>query len=144
MSKINLLTVIFIFSLLSACGFNTTTATLNASITGNSDGVFATELKKHFDTKATQFLTVKIGDEIQKERDFAYSGGDASSQMLTLGVPIKISRDEKLLLSKTLTASTVVSELSISQANRLQTDAVFVQLRSEIIARLLRRLKALK
>lgn len=146
MSKINLLAAILVFSLLSACGFHapTDTTSLNASITGNTEGAFATALKKHFNAKATQSLTLRIGNEVQKQRTSAYSAGTASSHVLILGVPVKISRDKKTLLSKTLTASTIVSELPTAQANRLQIAAAYVQLRDEIITKLLRRLKVLK
>jgi LPS-assembly lipoprotein len=144
MPTINLLTIILLSSLISACGFHTPTnvTTLNVAITGKVDTVFATELKKHFDVKATQSLTVQIGDESQQQQATAYEGGSSSSQALTLGVPVTIWRGKKLLLSTTLSASTTISELS-SQADRLQTDASYVQLRSVIVTKLLRRLKAL-
>lgn len=147
MSKINLLTIILISSLLNACGFHTPTdvTSLNVSITGKSNNAFATELKKHFDTKAEQYSTVQIGDEVQKQRTAAYDSKAAtSSHTLTLSVPVKIFRGKKLLLLKTLTASTTVSEMSTLQANRLQIDASYVQLRNEVVAKLLRILKALK
>lgn len=145
MSKINLLAILIISSLLSTCGFHVpnNVTPLNASITGKADNAFATELKKHLNVKATQSLSVQIGDEVQKKQAIAYSRGVASSHTLTLSVPVKISRDNKPLLSTVLTASTTISKLS-SQANRLQTDASYAQLRSTIVAKLLRRLKHLQ
>ncbi|SFV87606.1 hypothetical protein MNB_SUP05-SYMBIONT-5-883 [hydrothermal vent metagenome] len=144
MSKINLLVIVLISTLLSACGFQvpTNVTSLNASITGNKNSDFAVELKKYFNAEAVQSLTLQIGDAVQKQQAVAYSAGVVSSYSLTLGVPVKIFRHEALLLSKTLTASITVSELS-SQADRLQIDASYVQLRKDIVVQLLNRLKAL-
>ncbi|NYT27320.1 MAG: hypothetical protein H0A76_05155 [Candidatus Thiodubiliella endoseptemdiera] len=144
MSKINLLAIILISTLLSACGFHTPNniTSLNASITGNTSGAFAVELKKHFNTNAVQLLTVQIGNEVQKQQTVTYSAGIVSSYSLTLGVPIKIFQHKKLLLVKTLTANTTMSKLSL-QANRLQITTSYTQLRKDIVTKLLRRLKAL-
>ncbi|WXU00061.1 MAG: LPS-assembly lipoprotein LptE [Catillopecten margaritatus gill symbiont] len=146
MSKINLLSILLISSLLSACGFHTpnNAISLNASITGKSDSAFATELTKHFNAKAKQSLIIQIGEEVQKQQATAYSGNVASSYTLMLSVPIKISRDKKNLLSTTLTASTTISEISTSQADRLKINANYAQLRKRLVTNLLRRLKALK
>ncbi|KAA0445871.1 MAG: hypothetical protein FXV79_00940 [Candidatus Thioglobus sp.] len=144
MSKINSIAIVFSCALLSACGFHTPTNTqLNASITGNIDGDFATELKKYFDINAQRSLTVNIGAETKKEQVSAYEQGDSSSYILTFSVPIKILDNKKLLLSKTLTATTAVSDLP-TQANNLQIISSYKRLRSEVVGKLLRRLKTLK
>ncbi|RUA07191.1 MAG: hypothetical protein DSY43_00365 [Gammaproteobacteria bacterium] len=146
MSKFNLLTVLLVSSLLSACGFHTPTNTIsiNVSITGNSNGAFATEFKKHLSAKAERTLTVKIGDEVQKQQAIAYTKGVASSYTLILSVPVEISRGKKILLSKKLTASTTVSDITTSQADRLHIGDSYMQLRKALVVKLLRRLNALK
>lgn len=144
MSKINLLVIVLISTLLGACGFQVPTdvGSLNVSITGNKNSDFAVELQKYFNTNAVQSLTVQIGEEVQKQQTVAYSAGIVNSYSLTLGVPVKIFRGKVLLLSKTLTASMIVSKLS-SQADRLQIDASYTQLRKNIAMQLLRRVKVL-
>ncbi|SFV86401.1 hypothetical protein MNB_SUP05-SYMBIONT-4-1024 [hydrothermal vent metagenome] len=146
MLKINLLIIILISGLLGACGFHKPTdiTPLNVSITGDMNSVFAAEFKKHLNAKAAKSLTVKIGKSTQNKRASTYTAGTASSHILTLSIPVTISRDKKLLASVTLTASTVASELSLQQANRLQEDSSYAQLRHEIISKLLRRLNTLK
>ncbi|HAN33292.1 MAG TPA: hypothetical protein DER62_03095, partial [Gammaproteobacteria bacterium] len=65
MSKINLLSIILITSLLSACGFHTPykNTPLNASITSTDNNAFTLELKKRFNSEATQSLAIQVGDE---------------------------------------------------------------------------------
>ncbi|SFV88298.1 hypothetical protein MNB_SUP05-SYMBIONT-7-58 [hydrothermal vent metagenome] len=143
MLKINLLAVV-ISALLGACGFRVPAdvASLNVSITGDTNSAFVVALKRYVKVGTVQSLTVQIGDEVRKQQTVAYSAGVVRSYSLTLGVPVKIFRREALLLSKTLTESITVSELS-SQADRLQIDASYAQLRKGIVMKLLRRLKAL-
>lgn len=76
---------------------------------------------------------------MQRSQTTAYeSDGDTSSYMLTFSVPIKVWRDQELLLSKNLVATTMLKEMELSQTNTLQTEHGFVQLRKKIVARVLR------
>jgi len=63
---------------------------------------------------------------------------------LNLSVPIKVfNNDNKLLLSKNLNASIHLSKMSATQADRLQIEENYEQLRNTIIKKLLRRLSKL-
>lgn len=145
MSKINLIIIIIFSSLLSACSFHTPTkiTTLNAVITGKVNSVFATKLKTYFDVEAAQSFTIQIGNEVQNKRTVTYLDGIANSYTLTLGIPVKIFRNKKLLLSKTLIANATIEKLPTTQTNRLQIDISYMQLRKTIMTKLLRRLRYL-
>ncbi|MEO1890656.1 MAG: LPS assembly lipoprotein LptE [Candidatus Thioglobus sp.] len=147
MSKINLLSIILITSLLSACGFHTPykNTPLNASITSTDNNAFTLELRKRFNSEATQSLAIQVGDEVQKKQTSSYnSSGKTSSYTLSLSVPVKVfNNDNKLLLSQNLTASTHLSKMSATQADRLQIAESYEQLRNTIIKKLLRRLNRL-
>jgi LPS-assembly lipoprotein len=80
---------------------------------------------------------------VQKKQTATYSNGVSSSYTLTLSVPVKIFRNKKKLLSKTLTASTTIGKLPTTQADRLQIDTSYLQLRNIIVTKLLRRLRYL-
>jgi LPS-assembly lipoprotein len=147
MSKINLLSIILITSLLSACGFHTPykNTPLNASITSTDNNAFTLELRKRFNSEATQSLAIQVGDEVQKNQTSSYdSSGKTSSYTLSLSVPVKVfNNNNKLLLSQNLTASTHLSKMSATQADRLQIAESYEQLRNTIIKKLLRRLNRL-
>jgi LPS-assembly lipoprotein len=147
MSKINLLSIILITSLLSACGFHTPykITPLNASITSTDNNAFTLELRKRFNSEATQSLAIQVGDEVQKKQTSSYnSSGKTSSYTLSLSVPVKVfNNNNKLLLSQNLTASTHLSKMSATQADRLQIAESYEQLRNTIIKQLLRRLNRL-
>ena len=70
MSKINILSIVIVTSLLSACGFHTPTKNtpLNAVITSADNNTFAVELKKRFNQEITQSLIIQIGSEISKKQ----------------------------------------------------------------------------
>jgi len=101
--------------------------------------------QKTFNQEATQSLTIQIGNEVQKKQTSSYkSDGKASSYTLNLSVPIKVfNNDNKLLLSKNLNASIHLSKMSATQADRLQIEENYEQLRNTIIKKLLRRLSKL-
>jgi LPS-assembly lipoprotein len=147
MSKINLLSIILITSLLSACGFHTPykNTPLNASITSTDNNTFTLELRKHFNSEAAQSLAIQVGDEVQKKQTSSYDpSGKISSYTLSLSVPVKVfNNNNKLLLSQNLTASTHLSKMSATQADRLQIAESYEQLRNTIIKKLLRRLNRL-
>jgi len=148
MSKINFLSIVLMTALLSSCGFHApykNTSIINASIISNANNAFTTELKKRFNQEATQSLTIQIGNEVQKKQTSSYkSDGKASSYTLNLSVPIKVfNNDNKLLLSKNLNASIHLSKMSATQADRLQIEENYEQLRNTIIKKLLRRLSKL-
>jgi LPS-assembly lipoprotein len=149
MSKTNLLSIIIISGLLSACGFHVpkNDASINASLTGNTNSIFITEFKKHLDANAKPSLQLKIGNEVQRNQTTTYKkNGDSNSYTLTLSVPIKVFRGKKALLSKTLIASTTIAtvgETPKSQANTLQIKRSFAQLRKTVVTKLLRILQHL-
>lgn len=147
MSKINLLSVILITSLLSACGFHTPVKNtpLNASIVSTDNNAFTAELKKRFNSEALQSLAIQVGSEVQKKQTSSYnSSGKANSYTLSLSVPVKVfNNNNKLLLSQDLTASMHLSKMSATQADRLQIAESYKQLRNTIIKKLLRRLSRL-
>lgn len=147
MSKINLLSIVLITSLLSACGFHTPykNSPLNASVTSTNNNAFTTELKKRFNQEATQTLAIHIGDEVQKKQTSSYnSSGKTNSYTLSLSVPVKVfNKNNELLLSQNLVASTHLSKMDATQADRLQIAESYKQLRNTIIKKLLRRLNRL-
>ncbi len=141
MLKINLLSIILIFSLLSACNFHISenSAPINVSVMGNTNSIFVTELKKHLSVNTKSSLHIEIGNEVQRNQTIAYrKDGGSSSYMLTLNVPIKILRGQKILLLKNLTASTTIKEMTLSQADTLQIKYSFSQLRKTVITKLMR------
>lgn len=147
MSKINILSIILVTSLLSACGFHTPykNTPLNASITSTDNNAFAIKLKKRFNQESIQTLAIQIGDELQKKHISSYTpDGKSSSYTLSLSVPIKVfNNNNKLLLSQDLSASIHLSKMSAAQADRLQIADGYKQLRNTIIKKLLRRLNRL-
>lgn len=147
MSKISLLSIIIIASLLSSCGFHTPTKNtpLNAIITSTDNNTFAVELKKRFNQEAVQSLIIQIGREVSKKQTASYkSNGETDSYTLSLSVPIKVFNSKnKLLLSQDIMANTHLNKMSFAQADRLQIAESYKQLRNTIIKKLLRRLNRL-
>lgn len=145
MSKITLLSIIFITIFLSACGFNLSKNTsFNALIVSNTNNKLAAELKKHFNLNAKKSLLIEIGDEIRKKHPAAYqTNADTSHYTLTINVPIKIFRGKKLLFSKNLKTSSTINNTLSSQANRLQINENYAHLKNEIIKKILRILRQL-
>lgn len=147
MSKITLLSVILITSLLSSCGFHTPikNTPLNAIITSVDSNAFAIELGKRFDQEAIQSLVIQIGNEVSKKQTASYKpDGETDSYTLSLSVPVKVFNSKnKLLLSQDLAANMHLSKMSSTQADRLQIAESYKQLRNTIIKKLLRRLNRL-
>ncbi|SMM98362.1 hypothetical protein SPONN_2274 [uncultured Candidatus Thioglobus sp.] len=144
MSKINLLSILIATSLLTACGFHTPKNTsLNVSVAANPDNVLAAEFGEYLNLDAEKKLLVQISDEVRQQKTIAYrADGEASSYTLSLNVPVKVLHNKKILFSRELKASMVINDLSL-QANRLQQDEYYVQLRKTVIKKLLRILKRL-
>ncbi len=147
MSKTTLLITLLITTLLSSCGFHTPTknVALNAVVNSNDNNQFAKELNKRFDQDLTQSLIIHIGSEVQKKQTASYtSDNKASSYTLSLNVPVKVfDNNRNLLLSQDLGARTNLSKMSSTQADRLQIEESYAQLRNTIIKKLLRRLNKL-
>jgi len=147
MSKINLLVLIITAALLSSCGLHTPikNAPLNASIVSEKSNAFASELKTRFNQSANQNLTIQIDPEVQKQRTSSYTSGNvANSYTLSLSVPVKVySANQKLLLAQDLKASLHLSKITSSQADRLQIEESYTQLRNTLIKKLIRRLSKL-
>ena len=147
MSKINLLALILITALLSSCGFHTPVknTNLNATIVSDKSNTFANELQKIFNQEAAKNLTIQIAAEVQKQQTASYTTTNtANSYTLSLSVPVKVfNADNKLLLSQDLTASIHLSKIDSSQADRLQIEESYTQLRNTVIKKLIRRLSKL-
>lgn len=147
MSKINLSVLIITTALLSSCGFHTPikNTPLNASIVSEKSNAFASELQTRFNQSANQNLTIQIGSEVQKQQTSSYTSGNAiNSYTLSLSVPVKVySADQKLLLAQDLKASLHLSKITSSQADRLQIEESYTQLRNTLIKKLIRRLSKL-
>jgi len=147
MSKINLSVLIITTALLSSCGFHTPikNTPLNASIVSEKSNAFASELQTRFNQSANQNLTIQIGPEVQKQQTSSYTSGNAiNSYTLSLSVPVKVySADQKLLLAQDLKASLHLSKITSSQADRLQIEESYTQLRNTLIKKLIRRLSKL-
>ena len=147
MSKINLSVLIITAALLSSCGFHTPikNTPLNASIVSEKSNAFASELKTRFNQSANQNLTIQVGPEVQKQQTSSYTSGNVvNSYTLSLSVPIKVySANQKLLLAQDLKASLHLSKITSSQADRLQIEESYTQLRNTLIKKLIRRLSKL-
>ena len=148
MSKINLSVLIITTALLSSCGFHTPikNTPLNASIVSEKSNAFASELKTRFNQSANQNLTIQIGPEVQKQQTSSYTSGNVvNSYTLNLSVPVKVyNADQKLLLAQDLKASLHLSKITSStQADRLQIEESYTQLRNTLIKKLIRRLSKL-
>jgi LPS-assembly lipoprotein len=147
MSKINLLAATIIIALLGSCGFHTphTNSAINASITSSHNNAFADELQKRFNQNIPRTLVVQVDAENQNQHTTSYtSSNKASGYTLSLSVPIKVfNQRKKLLLSQTFSANTYLSKMDAFQADRLQIEEGYQQLRYLIIRRLLRKLSKL-
>lgn len=147
MSKLNLFFIILMTSLLSACGFQTPiqNTPLNAVVMANGNNTTALELVKRFNLDARQKFIVQIGDEVQKQQTASYtSANQVKSYTLSLTVPVKIyNAKQQLQFSKDLTASTHLSKMDNTQADRLQINEGYVNLRNTLIKKLIRRLNRL-
>ena len=147
MSKINLSVLIITTALLSSCGFHTPikNTPLNASIVSEKSNAFASELQTRFNQSANQNLTIQVGPEVQKQQTSSYTSGNVvNSYTLSLSVPIKVySANQKLLLAQDLKASLHLSKITSSQADRLQIEESYTQLRNTLIKKLIRRLSKL-
>jgi len=147
MSKINLSVLIITAALLSSCGFHTPikNTPLNATIVSEKSNAFASELKTRFNQSANQNLTIQVGPEAQKQQTSSYTSGNVvNSYTLSLSVPIKVySANQKLLLAQDLKASLHLSKITSSQADRLQIEESYTQLRNTLIKKLIRRLSKL-
>lgn len=144
MSKINLLALILLSTLLSSCGFHAPVknTTLNAIIQSEKSNKFAVELQKQFNQDAVQNLTIQIGAETQRIQASSYTTNNtANSYTLNLSVPVKVfDAEQQLLLSQELTANTQLNKTGSSQADRLQKEESYAQLRHAVIKKLIRRL----
>lgn len=147
MSKINLLTATIIIALLGSCGFHAphTNSAINASITSSRNNAFADELQKRFNQNIPRTLVVQVDAENQSQHTDSYtSSHKASGYTLSLSVPIKVfNQRKKLLLSQTFSANTYLRKMDAFQADRLQIEEGYQQLRYLIIRRLLRKLSKL-
>lgn len=146
MSTINLLSIILISSLLSACSFHIpkNNVPINVLMIDNTNSIFITEFKKHLDVNIKPSLHIAISNEVQRKQTISYKkNGDSNNYMLTLSVPIKILRGQKVLLSKNLTASITIKKITLLQADTLQIKRSFTQLRKIVVIKLLRILQHL-
>lgn len=148
MSKINFLTLILVTLLLSSCGFHTPVKNtpLNAVIVSANTNEFARELQSRFNQNAVQNLTIQLGSEMRKQQTASYtSSNSVNSYTLSLSVPVKVfGAEQQLLLSQDLKANLHLSKITAStQADRLQIEEAYAQLRNTLIKKLIRRLSKL-
>ena len=148
MSKINFLTLILVTLLLSSCGFHTPVKNtpLNAVIVSANTNEFARELQSRFNQNAVQNLTIQLGSEMRKQQTASYtSSNSVNSYTLSLSVPVKVfGAKQQLLLSQDLKANLHLSKITAStQADRLQIEEGYAQLRNTLIKKLIRRLSKL-
>ncbi|MCH9745418.1 MAG: hypothetical protein K0U04_01685 [Proteobacteria bacterium] len=148
MSKINFLTLILVTLLLSSCGFHTPVKNtpLNAVIVSANTNEFARELQSRFNQNAVQNLTIQLGSEMRKQQTASYtSSNSVNSYTLSLSVPVKVfGAKQQLLLSQDLKANLHLSKITAStQADRLQIEEAYAQLRNTLIKKLIRRLSKL-
>ncbi len=146
MSKINLLVAIIIIALLGSCGFHVphTNSAINASIISSRNNVFSDELQKHFNQNIPQTLVVQVDAENQNQHTASYTLSKARGYTLSLSVPIKVfNQRKKLLLSQIFSANMHLRKMDAFQADRLQIEEGYQQLRYLIIRRLLRKLSKL-
>ena len=145
MKKIHLILTLIVTLGLSSCGFHTPykNAPINASISSADNNLFANALTQRFDTNAPQKLRISIGAESKHQQVSSYSGGQDSSYTLTLSVPISVQQQDKVLLLQTLSMSKHISKMSSAQADRLQIEQTYTQLRNDLVKQLLRKLAAL-
>ena len=148
MSKINFLTLILVTLLLSSCGFHTPVKNtpLNAVIVSANTNEFARELQSRFNQNAVQNLTIQLGSEMRKQQTASYtSSNSVNSYTLSLSVPVKVfGAKQQLLLSQDLRANLHLSKITAStQADRLQIEEAYAQLRNTLIKKLIRRLSKL-
>lgn len=146
MANFKLLLVLIASITLSSCGFHTpyTNTSLNANVISSDNNAFARALTKHLAADAPKRLQVEIGAEKQHKHTSSYtSAGQENNYTLTLSVPVRVSKQQTLLLSDTLTASQYVSKMSLAQADRLQTQEAYQQLRQRLVKQLLRKLAKL-
>ena len=148
MSKINFLTLILATALLSSCGFHTPVKNtpLNAVIVSANTNEFARELQSRFNQNAVQNLTIQLGSEMRKQQTASYtSSNSVNSYTLSLSVPVKVfGAKQQLLLSQDLKANLHLSKITAStQADRLQIEEAYKQLRNTLIKKLIRRLSKL-
>jgi LPS-assembly lipoprotein len=147
MSKINLLAATIIIALLGSCGFHAphTNSAINASITSSRHNAFADELQKRFNQNIPQTLVVQVDAENQNQHTASYTlDNEASGYTLSLSVPIKVfNQRKKLLLSQTFSANMHLRKMDAFQADRLQIEEGYQQLRYLMIRRLLRKLSKL-
>ncbi len=146
MANFKLLLVLIASITLSSCGFHTpyTNTSLNAKVISAGNNAFADALSKHLNADAPKRLQIELGAEVQQKHTSSYtSAGQANNYTLTLSIPVRVSNQNTLLLSETLSASQYVSKMSLEQADRLQTQEAYQQLRQRLVKQLLRKLAKL-
>lgn len=146
MANFKLLLALIISATLSSCGFHTPYAntSLNANVISSDNNAFANALTKRFNAEAPKQLQVEIGAEQQHKHTSSYTtSGQSNNYTLTLSVPVRVSKQKTLLLSDTLSASQYMGKMSLEQADRLQTQEAYQQLRQRLVKQLLRKLARL-
>ena len=146
MMKIRLILTLIVTLGLSSCGFHTPykNAPINAHISSADNNLFTQALVQRFDENASKKLSITIGAESTRQQTSSYtSAGKDGSYTLTLSVPISIQQRDKVLFLQTLSASKHISKMSSSQADRLQIEQTYTQLRNNLVKQLLRKLAAL-
>jgi LPS-assembly lipoprotein len=142
MSKISFLSIIFISLLLTSCGFHTPykASDINADINSKKSNEFAVALQKHLNKDTPANYSINISDENKTQKSSSFdSAGNINSYTLNLNVKFEIRDiDNVLLLDDDLDASSHLTKMSSSQADKLQIDEAYSNLREQLIKKLLR------
>ncbi len=144
MPKISFLSIFFLSLFLSSCGFHTPykSSDINANIISSENNLFVNALTKRFNKDSNKSFSITIGDENKTKQNSSFnSSGTVASYTLTLAVNVEVyNRDNVLLIKEELHASSHHSVLSSTQADKLQIDEAYSNLRNTLIKKLLRRM----
>lgn len=144
MSKINFLSIFFLSIFLSSCGFHAPykSSDINASVSSNENNLFASSLVKRFKSNSDESFNINIEDERKTKQNSSFnSSGTLARYNLSISVNVEIYNKENVLLIKEdLKASSYHNALSSTQADKLQIEEAYSNLRENLIKQLLRRM----
>ncbi len=144
-----LLTALLMGLLLSGCGFHTPQkpkTTINANIIAAEGHAFARLLKRVIGANpkaSSTTLEIKLAPEQQETSIGSYSKGVVSGYYLVINVPVKVYRNQKLVLEIVLTNSAYLSDTGSDLSDRLQQNSRYQSLRESLVRQLLARLSNL-
>ncbi|HIL41936.1 MAG TPA: hypothetical protein EYG35_00955 [Gammaproteobacteria bacterium] len=147
MSKISFLSIIFLSVMLSSCGFHAPykSQDINVNIIGNTSNEFVTALSSHLNKDTGATLNIKISDETKTKKNASFdSSGNVKSYTLGISVDVEVLDSyNTLIMKEQLFTSSHHTAMSSTQADTLQSEEAYSNLRETIIKKLLRRLHRL-